>query len=547
MSPDALVAALGAPDVSGGVCVLAADDAVCCDASLYYRIPAGMSAPDLARVVASAAAPRTTALAPVATETAAWCSKIIFDICASVGLHVQPESAAAMLEDGLARLLPGARFACMFYDAQSGQLWRPCAEVELEAAASHGIVGFVARTGHAVHAPVAGRDPRYVREVDDPRGCGNEALLAVPAGAGAEIHAVLVVVRDPAQGAFDQKACDTLVQLASQVGPVLHRVAMASEVQQALDVLRRPNAMQIFRPEAIEAHQERKETGEVIRVSPAWARWMYWTIIGAITAVAIGSAVAEVSQYSTGAAVVRQDGRSELGAAGSGAVKRIEVEPGDVVERGQVLVRLSDVTERAAFDSTRDDFHAQLRTRLLDPTDEAAAQQLRALRRQLDAAQAELEHRVIRAPHDGIVTDIAVDVGQHVAAGDVVLAVVDEDAPGLEVIAFLPGEDRPQIELGMNLRLELSGFDYAYQDLQVESVSEGVVGGNEAKRIVGPQLADTLPLGGGVVMVRATLPAPTFESDGQTYPYHDGMAGTAEVRLRDETILEMLVPALKEL
>ena len=43
------------------------------------------------------------------------------------------------------------------------------------------------------------------------------------------------------------------------------------------------------------------------------------------------------------------------------------------------------------------------------------------------------------------------------------------------------------------------------------------------------------------------LPAATFESDGVVYPYHDGMGGTAEVRTRDETILEMIIPALKEL
>ena len=96
--------------------------------------------------------------------------------------------------------------------------------------------------------------------------------------------------------------------------------------------------------------------------------------------------------------------------------------------------------------------------------------------------------------------------------------------------------------------LELDGFDYAYQDLVVLSVSEGVVGPHEAQRLLGEQLADTLPMGnGGVVMVRAQLTSPTFESDGNVYPYHDGMGGKVEVRLRDETILEMLIPALKEM
>jgi multidrug efflux pump subunit AcrA (membrane-fusion protein) len=213
-----------------------------------------------------------------------------------------------------------------------------------------------------------------------------------------------------------------------------------------------------------------------------------------------------------------------------------------------VLARLTDTQERAAYDSTRADFHTQLRNRLLDPTDEAAAAQSQALRRQLDGAVAALEQRVLRAPRDGIVTDIGVDPGQHLDVGNAAMAVVDDSVGALEVVMFLPGGDRPQIDVGMPLRLELDGFEYAYQDLVVDTVTEGVVGPHEAKRMLGEQLADTLPMGsGGVVMVRAQLPSPTFESDGEIYPYHDGMGGHVEVRLRDETILEMLIPALKEL
>jgi multidrug resistance efflux pump len=245
--------------------------------------------------------------------------------------------------------------------------------------------------------------------------------------------------------------------------------------------------------------------------------------------------------------VVRQSGRAEVTALGAGAIATIDVAPGQRVKKGQVLARLRDVAERADFDSARGDYDAQLRNRLLDPTDEGAAGQLRLLGRQRDLALAALEQRLVRSPHDGVVTDVGATVGQHVDAGDAVMAVVDDSKGELEVIAFLPGSDRPQIEIGMPLRLELVGFDYAWQDVVVETITEGVVGPNEAKRILGPQLADTLPIGGGVVMVRARLPTTTFVSGDRTYPYHDGMGGTAEVRMRDETVLEMLVPGFEEL
>ncbi|MEM6996088.1 MAG: HlyD family efflux transporter periplasmic adaptor subunit, partial [Myxococcota bacterium] len=203
-------------------------------------------------------------------------------------------------------------------------------------------------------------------------------------------------------------------------------------------------------------------------------------------------------------------------------------------------------TERAEYNAIRNDFRAQLRNRLLDPNDDAAASAVRGLKRQLEAAEAALEQRVVRAPSDGVVTDVNIDEGQQLKVGDAVMAVVDETAPGLELIAFMPGGDRPLIDVGMPLRLELLGFDYAYQDVVVESITDGIIGPAEARRILGAQLADTLPMDGGVVMIRASINATEFESDGVRYPYHDGMGGTAEVRTRDETILEMLVPALKE-
>ena len=97
------------------------------------------------------------------------------------------------------------------------------------------------------------------------------------------------------------------------------------------------------------------------------------------------------------------------------------------------------------------------------------------------------------------------------------------------------------------MRLELSNFKYAYQTAEVTSISDGVIGPAEAKRMLGPQLADTLPVQGSVVVVKGRLPSKTFTSDDKEYEYHDGMGGTAEIALKNETILEMMLPALKEL
>jgi hypothetical protein len=99
----------------------------------------------------------------------------------------------------------------------------------------------------------------------------------------------------------------------------------------------------------------------------------------------------------------------------------------------------------------------------------------------------------------------------------------------------------------MQLRLELRGYQYMYQHLEVTSVSNEVIGPGEARRYLGEEIADAVPLDGPVVLVAARLPSPTFEVEGKVRRYHDGMWGQAEVRVRAERVLVALVPALRVL
>lgn len=541
-----LVAVLPGPEHVRIIADASAEEA---GAEVFYRLAPGMREADLMAVVRSAALPVGSQAAPAKLSGArAWAQKQIFDICSAVSARPEAEAAAAATENGIAELLSVARVLCVFHDGESSELWTDSTAAPIEGSAATGIVGFVARTGTPVHAPVASSDPRYDVTVDDPHGTGAEAILAVPASSGREVHAVLVAVRERAQGFFEQRECQALASLGRELGPILARVARTAEAEDALMQLEHgQGAAALFREEALAAHRDTGESGEPIRIAPGWSRRMYWALLAMLVVGILGIALGEVNRYSTGPAVVRQHGRSELVALVQGPIASIEVEAGQRVHKGQVLARLRDVTERASYDAMRDDFNSQLRERLLDPSAEAPAQQVRSLRRQLDAAKGTLEQRVVRAPHDGIVTDVHVQPGQHVNSGDVVMAVVDERDPGLEVVAFLPGADRPQLQPGMSMRLSLSGFEYAYQEVIVEEISEGVVGPAEAKRMLGTQLGDTVLIGGGVVMVRGRLPAATFVSDDQVYPFHDGMDGEVDVRLDAETILEMLVPALEEL
>ena len=65
--------------------------------------------------------------------------------------------------------------------------------------------------------------------------------------------------------------------------------------------------------------------------------------------------------------------------------------------------------------------------------------------------------------------------------------------------------------------------------------------------VAGVDEAGRGPLAGPVVVVKATLPTGDFEADGQTFQYHDGMAGAADVRVRSERIIYALLPGLRRL
>jgi hypothetical protein len=100
----------------------------------------------------------------------------------------------------------------------------------------------------------------------------------------------------------------------------------------------------------------------------------------------------------------------------------------------------------------------------------------------------------------------------------------------------------------MALRLELTGYRYAYQLVAIDSVSPDVMSPAEAKRVLGVEVADGLQLGGPVVLVHGKLARPQFEDlDGRSFSYHDGMVGTAEVQVRSERILFAIVPGMRRM
>jgi membrane fusion protein (multidrug efflux system) len=302
----------------------------------------------------------------------------------------------------------------------------------------------------------------------------------------------------------------------------------------------------LFREEALEHHAGRGDEGQLLRLSLGWTRWAFRALALVVTAAIVYAAVGTIHEYATGPAVVRVEDRADLTATFAGTVASVAVRPGQHVAAGEPLVQFVADEESAELARVDKEFELELIRVMRDPADLAARQSLTTLRAQKDHAAARLDQRIVHAQRAGVVSDLRIRPGQHLAAGDLILSIVGDDAP-VSLVAVLPGRYRPALHPGMSLRFELDGYRYQYQELVIESVADDVVGPAEVRRYLGPDAADTVALTGPLVLVRARLPARSFSVDGKTYAFFDGLPGRADVRVRTEPILLTLVPALKGL
>lgn len=466
----------------------------------------------------------------------------------SVAAHREPGDAARALAEAAEDLAAADRAYALLYDADSETLWSGPPEERRESAAA-GLVSFAVRTRLPVRVPRLAADPRFDREADDPRGLGEERFVAVPVVAeGGRVLAVVAAVRRPEQEPFEQEDLDLLLRLAAQAAPVLGRLLpLEEEESRRLSRALRPADGGLFREQALEHHQAGwRDEGDLLRVDPGWMRWTYRLLLGVLASALLFSLLATTREYASGPAVVRLGGRTDLRSTAEGTVSRVAVASGDRVAAGDLLVRFYGAREAAELGRIEREFELQLINRLRSPTDTAAERSLISLGAERELARARLAERELRATASGTVADVWVREGQHIGPGQALLSLSGERGSP-SALVFLPGHFRPLLKPGMPLRLELQGYPYAYQRLEVETVGDEVVGPGEARRFLGDEIGDAVPVTGPVVLVTARLPSTTFEADGRTRRMHDGMWGVADVEVRSERVLVTLIPALKAL
>ncbi len=300
----------------------------------------------------------------------------------------------------------------------------------------------------------------------------------------------------------------------------------------------------LFRPEAVEHHVRGGDRSDILAVDAGATAWGHRLVLAALAAGLAFAFLGEITEYASGPAIVRLDGRVMLTAQSPAMVARVAVQPGDLVREGDVLVDFHSAEEEAELATASREFDHQLRKLMQFPDDPAAREALVALRARKELAQKRLAQRSLRAPRRGQVGDVRVRGGQFVEAGMSLVELVDQ-ASAARVTALLPGRYRPHLGAGKQLRFELDGFTRRAQELEIEHVGEQIVGPAEAARYLGRDVADALSLEGPVVLVEASLPRTSFEADGQKFAYAHGMLGKAESAVRSEPIAFVFVPALK--
>jgi len=482
------------------------------DDQVFYLAHASIAADELRATIVAAVHHYTRQKAPAPTALTAKENMRLTDLCLSLTQQKDLQELASALSMELLDLLQATQARCLFYDPQKNTLSLEGAEEdenELISAAA-GLVGYVARTGQRVRIELATKDPRFDTEADNP-GCTMEThFIAQPLNAsGGATMGVFTATRGVHLGPFTLADEARIEALAVRAEPLLQVLLMEVRARQA-STQGNSADRNVFRQEALDYQDHVETNGKLLWGVPLWLTWSHWLIVLFLSIGIAYVLLAKVHEVVTGPAVIRVTNKITVLALSSGVVATVVVVPGDRVMTGDLMATLQGEPGDSLLTRMREE---------------------------------------VRAPADGIVSDVNIRAGQAVAIGDQVLSLC-RDGSSNEVLALLPGSYAPQIHVGMPLVLKIDGYSQSREELTILYVAPDIVGPNDAARYVGKEIAQTLSLNGPILIVRTTLPQDTFntfESANEKFNYHDGMVARAEVNVRKEPLITALVPGIKQL
>ncbi len=512
---------------------------------VFYRSPGALCASDLVQVIHAARAQSVPVIpTPQDTRLQALLDALDTDLATCRDLA----SGSAALTRALCSALQAEHAELWIEIPRGGQLRAtPGAGTQRLAALDRGLVGFAACIESEVRLAAPHTDPRFDRATDAAPGAPAVAepgpILLHGCGRIGERILVAAAHREAADEPFDDAASRLMDALLGTARTHLRRWIRADNASNAL--VRGPH--DLYRAEALDSYLEDAPTeGDLLRADPGWTRLTYRVLLAFVGLALLFCLLAQINEYAEGPAVVHFGDRAEIFARHEGTVQSILVKPDQQVAAGDLLLRFHSPNEAAEVLRLEQEFALRLRQRLRALSDPDAEQELISARTHLELARAKLEEFEVRAPRQGVVSDIRIRPGAHLPAGEPILTLVS-DHEALAVLVFLPGQARPALAPGQELRLELAGYPGVHHDLVIESVDREIIGPAQARRALGSRISDAVQLEGPVVIATAILNSATFEADGKTLTLHDGMYGQAEVITRSRSLLLHLIPGLETL
>jgi multidrug resistance efflux pump len=370
-------------------------------------------------------------------------------------------------------------------------------------------------------------------------------LAIIPVVTTSETVAVITLTRNPRQPGYQLVEQVAMVALAREAAPILHHLAV-QHLQHANEI--KADKGSLYRGEALEAHRNRGAEGQLVQLSPTWVKRAYPLLVGSILIALVFTVLVRVPTYSQGFAVIVFEGSTSVTSSATGTVDKVFVKDNELVKKGDPLVRLNSPEQAAALAQAETEWKDAQIQFLFDQTDDQIRKSMMTTATARDHALATVEARTIRAPRDGVITNLHVKEGMAVNLGSYVMQVTDENSE-IEAIAFMPGKDGPRIRNKMTMQLAIDGYSKSRALAAITHVQADAISASEAAKLAGDMLVESVAkelAAGTWVAVRARMPSRQFKTEHATFNYHHGMHAKAEIKVQSKPFLSTLLPAIEK-
>lgn len=153
----------------------------------------------------------------------------------------------------------------------------------------------------------------------------------------------------------------------------------------------------------------------------------------------------DITRYMTATGNLQPGRQVDLRFSVGGRVEEVLVSIGDRVTAGMPLVRLDNRQQELQYEQAQTNYEIAL----ID----AAPNVVKERQFEKDMAYENLQQTILRAPFDGLVTDVYVEPGQSVGTSDVVIQLIDDSVYKVEVA--IDELDIAQVQIGQRAIIEL--------------------------------------------------------------------------------------------